>query len=453
MGAAARRSALSTARRRLTLVAILLLTLLVAYLDRVNVSVLAADAAFLRAIGILGQPVRIGLLMTCFLVAYGVANVVLSPLGDVLGPRRAMCLSVLLWGAALVQGGLSRSFASMISSRIALGLGEGLQWPMQSKYVKSWFPPRDRGKANAVWLVGLMAGPAFAMPFFTWVVKALGWSASFFLLATMGLAPLALLFFFTADSPAAHRSIGREERELIEAGLREEAEAEAALGPRPGTLAAIASFAKSWRFWLLTLFYSCFASVWWGMMAWLPSYLKEARGFSWSAMGGWASLPYLLGAGNVLLCGWLTDRFARRAPFAALSMLGAAAGLFFGAHAEDNRTAAVVISLGIASIAIGLPASWTLLQQIVPARAVGSGAGAMNGVANGLSALAPVVIGGLIAATKSYMAGLMFLVALTLVGLAAMIALAVDEARQEDKLGGPAPGRPRRKEAEPWISD
>jgi sugar phosphate permease len=410
--------------QRVILVTILLVTLLVAYLDRVNVSVLAADDVFLAAMGIKGEPVKIGLLMTTFLIAYGLANVLFSPLGDVLGPRKAMCLSIVLWGAALVFGGFAATFAVMIASRILLGIGEGLQWPMQSKFVKNWFPPGERGKANAVWLVGLMAGPAVAMPFFSWIIKALGWRPTFFVLAAMGLVPLALLWLFTTDHPRRQRRISRAELDAIEAGLKAEREAEAAAG-KLSFSSNIKAFIGNYRFWLLTVFYCCFASVWWGTMSWLPSYLKEARGFSWKAMGAWASLPYWIGVANIVIFGYLTDRIGRRAPFAAFSMLGAAAGIYFGAHAPDNTTAAILISLGIASIAIGLPAIWTLLQQIVPARAVGAGAGMMNGVANGGSALAPVAIGFFISVTGGYMGGLMFLVGLTLIGFVCMAVLAV----------------------------
>lgn len=84
---------LKPTRQRVILVLILLITLLVAYLDRVNVSVLLADNAFLTDMGIKGQPIQMGLLMTLFLIAYGVSNVFLSPLGDYLGPRKAMSLS------------------------------------------------------------------------------------------------------------------------------------------------------------------------------------------------------------------------------------------------------------------------------------------------------------------------------------------------------------------------
>ena len=55
-------------KERWVMVLILLLTLLVAYIDRVNVSVLMADNTFLTDMGIKGDPVSMGLLMTrCWL--------------------------------------------------------------------------------------------------------------------------------------------------------------------------------------------------------------------------------------------------------------------------------------------------------------------------------------------------------------------------------------------------
>ena len=81
--------------------------------------------------------------------------------------------------------------------------------------------------------------------------------------------------------------------------------------------------------------------------------------------------------------------------------------------------AALLISAGIGSLAISTPAGWSLLQQIVPAKAVGAGAGMMNGIANAISGLAPFVIGFLIGATGSYVSGLMYLVVWALLGAAA----------------------------------
>lgn len=413
-------------RERWFLVVILLITLLIAYIDRVNVSVLVADPTFLRDLGISGNPVKMGMLMTFFLIAYGIANVLLSPLGDLLGPRKAMCLSIFLWSVALIWGGLVSGFAMMLGARILLGIGEAMHWPMQSKYVKNWFPPLERGKANSVWLFGLFIGPAIAMPFFTWVIQGMGWRMSFFILAAVGLIPLALLWFKTTDTPRQHAKVNPAELDYIEAGLNAEAAAESSTG-KTTVWEGIKLFITNYRFWLLTIFYFCNASVWWGSMAWLPSYLKVARGFSWAAMGALSSLPYILGACTVLLAGYLTDKSGRHAPFAAVSMLGAAVGLYIGAHASSNLSAAIAISLGIASVGLGLPSTWSLLQQIVPGRAIGTGAGIMNGIANGGAALAPIMIGWLISLSGSYIGGLMYLVGLATAACVCMLALAVQK--------------------------
>ena len=311
------------------------------------------------------------------------------------------------------MGGIAATFTIMLAARVILGLGEGMHWPMQSKYVKNWFPPHERGKANAVWVVGLMAGPAIAMPFLTWAIQCYGWRTSFFILVAFGLLPLMLLWFWTTDYPRQHKGVNQAERDLIEEGQRAETELEAQAG-QTTVWENMKVFIFSYRFWLITLYYFCLASIFWGTMAWLPSYLKVARGFSWSAMGAWSSLPYILGVISVLASGYISDKMGRRAPLCIVSMLGASAGIYCGAFAPDNTTAAILISIGIASIGLGIAPAWALVQQIVPSKAIGAGAGMMNGVSNGGSAFSPVLMGLLISVTGSYVGGLMFLVGLGL---------------------------------------
>ena len=417
-----------TTRKRWELVGILFLTLFVAYIDRINISVLSADNAFLTEMGIKGQGTQIGLLMTAFLVAYGASNFILSPLGDYLGPRKAMTISIALWGISLMIGGLAPTFTAMITARVILGAGEGMHYPMQSTFIKSWFPPMERGKANATWLVGQSVAPAVAMPLFTWIVYAVGWRPSFFFLALLGLAPLCLLWFRTRDNPANHPGISTGELRYIQEGLRKEAEIEATNNlDTKSVFENIKSFATNYRFWLLVFYYVVNCSIWWGTMTWLPSYLKEARGFSWAAMGAIASLPYILAILAKIAAGFLTDKVGRRAPFPLLAMLGAAAGIYFGSIASDNLTAALLLSLGIGSINFGTPAAWSLLQDLVPSKAVSAGAGVMNGVGNGFSSLSPLIIGYLIDATGQYGSGLLFLVFMALAGALACLILTVQK--------------------------
>ena len=112
-------------KRRMWIVAVLLFVILVAYLDRVNVSILIADPVFLEDMGLKGESAKQGLLMTFFLIPYAISNIALGYLGDRLGPRIAMSISIFLWSVALFIGGAARSFAAMLGAKDDIGLRRG----------------------------------------------------------------------------------------------------------------------------------------------------------------------------------------------------------------------------------------------------------------------------------------------------------------------------------------
>lgn len=428
MEAVSSATTLKPTRQRHLIAFILLLVVFFSYIDRVNVSILIVDNAFLRDMGIVGQSVQKGMLMTVFLIAYGFGNVLLGPLGDALGPRKGMSLACVMWGISLIIGGLAPAFMMMLFSRVILGLCEGMHFPMQSKYIKAWFPPLERGKANAIWSAGMSVAPAIAMPFFTWVIYMTGWRASFFVLAALGLIPLIALWYFTADTPRQSKRINEAELAHIEAGLQKESEEEAKKNLDKGSFwNNVKVFATNYRFWLLVVYYVIHTSVLWGSMTWLPSYLKNARGFSWAEMGVLSSAPFVMMLLMKILSGILCDKFGRRAPILLAAMIGVGIGVYFGAMAKDNWTSALFLTLGIGALGLGGPASWTLLQSLVTSKGVSTAAGVMNGVGNGLSSLAPLAIGFFISVTGSYVGGLLYLVGCCIVGGVATLILSLQK--------------------------
>jgi hypothetical protein len=66
----------AASKHRLVIAAVLCIGIMVAFLDRVNVSVLAANEEFLLDMGIKGHPIEIGLMMSVFLAVYGIANLI-----------------------------------------------------------------------------------------------------------------------------------------------------------------------------------------------------------------------------------------------------------------------------------------------------------------------------------------------------------------------------------------
>ncbi len=124
-------------RQRFIVLAILFVSLSVIYLDRVNISIIAANTEFLHDMDLAGKPVYIGLLMSLFLITYGVSNVFLSPIGDWVGPRKAMIIAYGIISVSLILGGISSVFGFLLATRILLGTGEGLYYPMQNTFIKN----------------------------------------------------------------------------------------------------------------------------------------------------------------------------------------------------------------------------------------------------------------------------------------------------------------------------
>lgn len=408
-------------RVRIRVVFILFLVLLVAYLDRVNVSVMLADPAFIGEMDLKSNPTAQGLVMSCFLFAYGIGNFILGPIGDKLGPRKAMSFSIFSWGVAVILGALSRALTPLYLSRAILGLGEAMHWPMQSSYVRNWFPVSERGRANSAWGAGQFTGPALAMPVFAFIIGQYGWRASFWFCAALGFAVLPLLWFYTKDRPDEHAGVNQAELTYILAGQPDGTVADP---ERVSVLDNIAYILTQSNFYLNTVAQWSMATAWWGVMTWLPQYLKVARGFSWAQMGMLSSLPYVLGVIGVLSVGYFSDRFSRRAPFALLAIVGQSVCIYLGAVVTDNLSSAYLMALSMFFAGMYVPMTWSIVQTIVPGSMVGAAAGMQNGSAQFVGALAPLAIGYLIDVTGSYTGGLMYIVGFGTVGSLGMLCLA-----------------------------
>ena len=401
---------------RVWIVVILLFTLLVAYLDRVNISVIMADTRFLEEMGLKGNPVGQGLLMTFFLVAYGLGNVLLSPVGDWLGPRKAMSIALVSWTIPVIMGAVSRSLPILYVSRVILGAGEAMHYPMQVAFVKNWFPLQERGKANSVWVLGTMIGPAIAMPIFAAVVAAYNWRVTFWLCALLGLIILPIIWFCTTDRPDQHKRVNASELAHIVAGQQAEIAKQQESVRTGNVLQNYFVLIKNPNFICSTLAYWSSVSMWWGIMSWLPQYLKVARGFSWAQMGFFSALPYILGIFGIISAGVLADRFKRSAPINCIGLAGCALFILLGAIAENSYVSACFLAVSIFFKGVSQPMAWTLLQAFIPANIIGQAAGLQNGSSQVIGSMSPLIVGSLIAVTGTYTAGLMYLVVFGFIG-------------------------------------
>lgn len=411
-------------RYRWVIPSLLLVICTVSYFDRLNVSVLIADPVFLASMGIQGDTVKMGLLMSVFTIGYGLSSFVFSSFGDIYGPRKMICAAILLWALSMLIGPLAGTFAVLLGSRALLGVGEGLHWPMQAKYVSNWFPATEQGRANGIWLLGPKLGPALSVPLFAFIVTHWGWQATFYTLAAVSAFMAVVIWRFAPDTPDRAKWVNKAELAFIHGG-RDEAE-QTTSDKKKSFKHGLKMVLSDPDYWILTVYYCCQCAIFWGLLTWLPSYLKVARGFSWAAMGNYTAMTWVGAAATILVVGTWSDKVGRRAPFQMVAMLGYGGGIFLSSQVADNTIAAVAIAVaGAVGGGFGMPTTWSLVGKIVPRDAVSAGSGFLNGISVGVGALMPTVIGYLIHLTGHYTGGLMSMVGFAVLGLICALTLTI----------------------------
>jgi sugar phosphate permease len=396
---------------------ILFVSIFFAYCDRVNVAILIADNEFLLDMGISGGVAK-GMLMTSFLVTYGISNFLFGTLGDIFGPRKVMLFCIPIWTVAMFIGGLAQAYAVVIISRMLLGIGEGIHYPTQSKFVKEWFPPHERGRANALWSLGISLASGIAMPFFAWIIFHTSWRLSFFIMAVASMIPMFCFWVFSTDKPSQNRFVNDAEKKYINNELKKENDAEICEQESALFTGRLKHIFYNYEFWVLTIFYMANVSVFFGALTWLPSYLKEAMGFSWTTMGILASMPYFIGILAKIVAGYYTDKLGdKKSLILVIEMILSIIGVTVAANVGDASIAALFLIVGIGANGLGSPGTWTILQNININASVSTSAGIMSGIGKVASALAPIIIGYLISLTGNYVSGLYYIIGCCVVGL------------------------------------
>ncbi len=135
--------------KRWLLLSLLVLSIFVAYLGRMSVSValpfILSDMTWsIQEQGSLG-----GILLGIFLLSYGVSNIFFSPLIDIYGAKKMLVASILVWSCAVFMGAIwGQAYSIFLLSRIILGFGQGVLFPCATKFTAEWFPPGGKRKGK-----------------------------------------------------------------------------------------------------------------------------------------------------------------------------------------------------------------------------------------------------------------------------------------------------------------
>jgi DHA2 family multidrug resistance protein len=134
---------------------------------------------------------------------YMLANIIALPLtgwmAAMVGRRRLLLSSIIIFTCSSVLCGLSRSLAMLIVFRVLQGVGGASLMSVSQATLMDVFPPKQRGVAQAIFGIGLMAGPAAGPILGGWLVDNYSWPSIFFINLPLGLLSLTLMWFFLRD--------------------------------------------------------------------------------------------------------------------------------------------------------------------------------------------------------------------------------------------------------------
>jgi sugar phosphate permease len=250
--------------------------LLISYIDRTNISI-AGPVMVKNGVVTIDA---LALANSLFLFTYGLSNIFGGYLSDRFGPRKIALFALIWWSLMTLFTGFVWSSLALIFSRILLGLGEGMHWPLNSKWVKEWFPSHERARANMLWEFGLTTGPIITGPFVTWLILSTGaWKSPFIVMALVGIIAIAPIIWIVAkDRPEESRFVSSQELAYIQAGRKDES---------ASTQVSVGEVLSKTDFWLLLINWSGMATVFYGILFWLPSYLIKVRHLSLHMTGFW----------------------------------------------------------------------------------------------------------------------------------------------------------------------
>jgi predicted MFS family arabinose efflux permease len=356
-------------------VIVLMIVVSIAYVDRINVSLMITNADFLHALGLEGDRIAQGRLVSLFLFGYGLSAWFITPLFEFRwSVRTSLLISVLLWTIFTAASAVASGMAAFLVCRLLLGAAEGPLFSLKTMYVREHFTANEVGKPNAVSSLGVSIGLGLGYSIVSFLIAHFGWRNSFWALAALNLVvglPLIALFIRSA---AVARPTSRQEGSAVSLFL--------------------SALQTPHLFWILIV-EICTLSYLWGASTWLPSYLKEARHFSLNEMSIFAGLPFFVGVIANVAGGSVVDLLPRsKAPVVfAIGGIVTAICVTLAILAENPYVAASALIFAGAGWGFQAPAIPSLVQHVAKDGTVGTTYGIINGIGNLVSALMPMMMG------------------------------------------------------------
>ena len=145
--------------------------------------------------------------LTSYLIGTSLVMPLTGYLTDRLGRRRFLVISIAGFVATSALCGAATTLPQIVAFRFLQGMCGAALVPLSQAVMAEVFPQQERGKAMAIWGMGVMVAPIMGPSLGGWLTDALSWRWTFYINLPVGIASLFLVMRYVPDTTAKTRSL------------------------------------------------------------------------------------------------------------------------------------------------------------------------------------------------------------------------------------------------------
>ena len=389
-----------------------------AFLDRINVGF-----AKLQMQGDLGlSDAAYGVGAGIFFIGYVLFEIPSNLLLPRIGARRTISRIMILWGLVSAAMMFVHDATSFYALRFLLGVFEAGFAPGMILYLTYWYSPARMARTMAIVMAAGPIGGLIGGPLSSWAMTALGgahglagWQWMFILEGLPCTVLGVIAWFFLTDRPEHATWLTSNEKAMLTSGL-------ASGSSSHGAFRALFQAVRDPRVLGIALSNFCVICGIYTVSFWLPTIIKAAGVSSTMEIGLWSAVPYVASVIAMVVLSRSSDRRSeRRWHSAVCSVIGGATLLIATLHPANLAIALTMITIATAMMWASYTVLWAIPGDYLKGATAPGGIAFINvvGVLGGF--FSPIIIGAVKTATGSMQAGMLFMVALLVLGALVML--------------------------------
>ncbi|HSX19968.1 MAG TPA: DHA2 family efflux MFS transporter permease subunit, partial [Gammaproteobacteria bacterium] len=153
------------------------------------------------------SPDEIAWVLTSYIVASAIFMPLTGYISDKIGRKKYLLGSMIGFTIASMFCGLSQNLSELVAFRLLQGVFGASLVPLSQAILAHTYPPEERGRAMAIWGMGVMLGPVLGPTLGGYFAEYMTWRWNFYVNVPVGIVTIILAIFYIDETEIKERSL------------------------------------------------------------------------------------------------------------------------------------------------------------------------------------------------------------------------------------------------------